>query len=62
MDTSPLPAKTPLCTAIEITSPTPAQTPEINEDDDDDEMMMLDSPAPISRQSSFEATKPTGFE
>jgi M-phase inducer tyrosine phosphatase len=52
MEMSPLPHKAPFCTSIEIASPTPLMTPSCNEDDTD---MVLDSPAPISRQSSLEA-------
>ncbi|GJC99285.1 rhodanese-like domain-containing protein [Colletotrichum higginsianum] len=54
MDVSPLPHKLPFMTQIEITSPTPGSTPTGNEDDE----MMLDSPAPISRQTSLEPPKP----
>lgn len=52
MEVSPLPHKTPFFTQIEIASPTPGSTP-IHDDE-----MMLDSPAPISRQSSLEPAKP----
>lgn len=48
---SPLPHKAPFCTQIEIQSPTPVSTPAA------DEIMMLDSPAPITRQSSLEPPK-----
>lgn len=51
MEVSPLPHKTPFFTHIEITSPTPGSTP-------CDDEMMLDSPAPITRQSSLEPPKP----
>ncbi|KAI9171462.1 M-phase inducer phosphatase [Paramyrothecium foliicola] len=51
MEMSPLPHKAPFCTQIEITSPTPLSTPGV------DEAMMLDSPAPITRQSSLEPPK-----
>ncbi|KAK0392687.1 hypothetical protein NLU13_2182 [Sarocladium strictum] len=47
MELSPLPHKVPSCTSIEVTSPTPSSTPA-------DDEMMLDSPAPIPRQSSLE--------
>jgi hypothetical protein len=56
MEVSPLPHKTPFCTQIEVTSPTPISTP--------DEDMVLDSPAPITRQSrqnSLEPGKPHEF-
>ncbi|KAH6898624.1 hypothetical protein B0T10DRAFT_115665 [Thelonectria olida] len=52
MEVSPLPHKAPFFTHIDITSPTPGTTP-IHDDE-----MMLDSPAPISRQSSLEPAKP----
>jgi len=52
MEISPLPHKTPFFTQFEITSPTPGSTPAA------DEEMVLDSPAPISRQSSLEPPKP----
>ncbi|KAM0535976.1 hypothetical protein ACHAQF_005377 [Verticillium nonalfalfae] len=55
MDISPLPHKTPFCSQIEVTSPTPLSTP--TEIDTDDEMM-LDSPAPITRQVLLEPPKP----
>ena len=53
MELSPLPHKAPSCCTIEVTTPTPIATPNVDDDDDDDDMM-LDSPAPISRQSSIE--------
>ncbi|PHH88064.1 hypothetical protein CDD83_8049 [Cordyceps sp. RAO-2017] len=56
MEVSPLPHKTPFCTQIEVTSPTPISTPTVDEDHDDD--MALDSPAPIARQGSLEPPKP----
>ncbi|TWU74533.1 cell division cycle- protein [Metarhizium rileyi] len=49
MDMSPLPHKAPFFSQLEIASPTPGSTPSY------DESMVLDSPAPISRQSSSEA-------
>ncbi|CAM1506876.1 Fc.00g065170.m01.CDS01 [Cosmosporella sp. VM-42] len=55
MEVSPLPHKPAFFTNythIEITSPTPGSTPT------GDDEMMLDSPAPISRQSSLEPAKP----
>ena len=55
MEVSPLPHKLPFSTQIEITSPTPLSTPTADDDHDDD--MMLDSPAPITRQSSLEPPK-----
>jgi M-phase inducer tyrosine phosphatase len=51
MDISPLPHKLPFLSQIEIKSPTPTQTP-------GDDEMMLDSPAPLSRQTSLEPPKP----
>ncbi|KAJ4207953.1 m-phase inducer phosphatase [Fusarium falciforme] len=51
MEVSPLPHKAPFFTQFEITSPTPGSTPAA------DDEMMLDSPAPISRQSSLEPPK-----
>ncbi|EQL00916.1 rhodanese-like domain-containing protein [Ophiocordyceps sinensis CO18] len=56
MDVSPLPHKTPFCTQIEVTTPTPISTPTI--DDDHDDEMVLDSPAPNTRQGSLEPSKP----
>ncbi|KAH7170993.1 hypothetical protein EDB81DRAFT_186830 [Dactylonectria macrodidyma] len=52
MEVSPLPHKMPFFSQIDITSPTPGSTPIA------DDEMMLDSPAPISRQSSLEPAKP----
>ncbi|KAK7425673.1 m-phase inducer phosphatase [Neonectria magnoliae] len=52
MEMSPLPHKMPFFSQIDITSPTPGSTP-ITDDE-----MMLDSPAPISRQSSLEPANP----
>lgn len=52
MEISPLPHKAPFFTQFEVTSPTPGSTPAA------DDEMMLDSPAPISRQSSLEPPKP----
>lgn len=54
MEVSPLPHKTPFSTQFEVTSPTPICTPTL---DDEDDSMMLDSPAPIPRQSSLEPPK-----
>ncbi|EEU48567.1 uncharacterized protein NECHADRAFT_74837 [Fusarium vanettenii 77-13-4] len=51
MEVSPLPHKAPFFTQFEISSPTPGATPAA------DDEMMLDSPAPISRQSSLEPPK-----
>ncbi|KAF5025022.1 hypothetical protein F66182_2890 [Fusarium sp. NRRL 66182] len=51
MEVSPLPHKAPFFTQFEITSPTPGSTPAA------DDEMVLDSPAPISRQSSLEPPK-----
>ncbi|KAM0427502.1 hypothetical protein ACHAPT_007462 [Fusarium lateritium] len=51
MEVSPLPHKAPFFTQFEITSPTPGSTPAA------DDEMILDSPAPISRQSSLEPPK-----
>ncbi|KAF7559546.1 hypothetical protein G7046_g4615 [Stylonectria norvegica] len=53
MEMSPLPHKAPFFTNIDITSPTPGSTPTPTDDE-----MMLDSPAPISRQTSLELPKP----
>lgn len=50
---SPLPHKAPFCSQIEVTSPTPVSTPA-----DLDDEMMLDSPAPIARQTHLEPPKP----
>ncbi|KAK6717484.1 hypothetical protein SNK03_000662 [Fusarium graminearum] len=52
MEISPLPHKAPFFTQFEVTSPTPGSTPAA------DDEMMLDSPAPISRQSSLEPPRP----
>lgn len=53
MEISPLPHKTPFFSQLEleINSPTPISTPT---QDIQDEEMMLDSPAPITRQTSLE--------
>lgn len=51
MELSPLPHKTPFFAQVEIESPTPGSTPS------DDQDMVLDSPAPITRQTSYESTK-----
>ncbi|POR36549.1 M-phase inducer phosphatase [Tolypocladium paradoxum] len=56
MEVSPLPHKLPFSTHIEMSSPTPMSTPTADDDHDDD--MVLDSPAPITRQSSLEPPKP----
>lgn len=62
-DASPLPRKMPFTTEIEIMSPTPVQTPqsatETGEDADEDDAMLLDSPLPISRQTSVEQLRPS---
>ncbi|KAH8675940.1 rhodanese-like domain-containing protein [Xylariales sp. PMI_506] len=55
MDISPLPHKEPFCASIEITSPTPGEILE----DDDDSMMMLESPVAMARHSTLlEPPKP----
>ncbi|KAF4983765.1 hypothetical protein FZEAL_888 [Fusarium zealandicum] len=51
MEVSPLPHKAPFFTQFEITSPTPGCTPATEDE------MMLDSPAPILRQTSLEPPK-----
>ena len=51
MEISPLPHKLPFFSQIEVTSPTPGSTPSLDDD------MILDSPAPIPRQSSVEPPK-----
>jgi M-phase inducer tyrosine phosphatase len=51
MELSPLPHKTPFCAQIEMGSPTPGSTFSDYQD------MVLDSPAPIARQTSSELTK-----
>jgi len=58
MEASPIPqkVKAPECSVVEIPSPSPLYTPEVNEDEDDDSMV-LDSPAPISRKASFEVPR-----
>ncbi|GAB0140426.1 hypothetical protein EsHS_00001048 [Epichloe bromicola] len=51
MELSPLPHKTPFFAQVEVESPTPGSTPS------DEQDMVLDSPAPITRQASYESTK-----
>ncbi|KAK9417783.1 hypothetical protein SUNI508_01540 [Seiridium unicorne] len=48
MDISPLPHKEPFNASIEVTSPTPGELPE----DDEDDSMMLESPVAMARQQS----------
>lgn len=60
MEVSPLPHKTPFCTQVEITSPTPLSTPTVDSDQDDD--MVLDSPAPITRLGPMEPSVPIPAE
>ena len=57
MQVSPLPHKAPFLHQVEITSPTPLGTPDL-----DDDQMMLDSPAPISRRPSLDLPKPSILE
>lgn len=54
MDISPLPARAPFCTTIEITSPTPQATPLIESPDvrSPDDELMVESPTAMARQPS----------
>jgi hypothetical protein len=57
MEASPIPQKVTASesSVVEITSPSPLYTPEVNDDEDDS--MVLDSPAPLSRRPSFEVPR-----
>ena len=52
MDISPLPNKAPIVAQIEVHSPTPVPTPEL------DDEMDLESPVPAPRQTFLEPPKP----
>jgi hypothetical protein len=73
MDVSPMLGRAPFCLNVEMQSPSLSRESsydttetsteqeyglEMNSDPDDDDQMTLDSPALISRQSSFEIAKP----
>ncbi|KAH7027307.1 M-phase inducer phosphatase [Microdochium trichocladiopsis] len=65
MDISPLPARAPFCTTIEVTSPTPLTTPIVETPSDlqspEDESMMMDSPTAMLRQPAANLEVPRTY-